>query len=68
MTGFITKHSTFFIGLLITLTVVFAEAATTFDPQSLTDVRMWFIGVVVASVRQAGVYVLRTVAARGGTT
>ena len=64
---FLVKHSTFFVGLAITLTVVVGEAATSFNPQGLADVRMWLIGVATASVRQAAVYILREIALRRPT-
>lgn len=61
---FLMKHSTFFVGLAITVTVVVGEAATSFNPRGLSDVRMWLVGVATATVRQAAVYILREIALR----
>lgn len=60
----VVKASTFWVGLGITVAVPLASAAAEFDPSTVTDVRVWLVGIVAASVRQAGVYLLSWLSTR----
>jgi hypothetical protein len=52
------------VGVLITVTVVLAEALVNFDPASITDWRSWAVGLGAGVVRQVASYVLARVAER----
>ena len=58
-------YHTLIIGALVTASVPLAEAAANFNPDAITDVRTWAVGVAAASVRQIGVYVLAKLVERG---
>lgn len=58
-------YRTLVIGALVTASVPLAEAAANFNPDAITDVRTWAVGVAAASVRQVGVYVLAKLVERG---
>ena len=58
-------YRTLIIGALVTASVPLAEAAANFNPDAITDLRTWAVGVAAASVRQVGVYVLAKLVERG---
>lgn len=54
------SKNTLLVGLLITVTVAVGQAMATFDPETLTDVRVWAVGLLGAVVRQVGAYLVTT--------
>lgn len=58
-------YRTLIIGALVTASVPLAEALARFDPERITDWKVWAVGIVAASVRQVGVYALAELVRRG---
>tara|TARA_R110000868_G_scaffold133466_7_gene345079 strand:+ start:630 stop:833 length:204 start_codon:yes stop_codon:yes gene_type:complete len=58
-------YRTLVIGALVTASVPLAEAAAKFNPDAISDVRAWAVGIAAASVRQVGVYVMAKMVERG---
>jgi len=58
-------YRTLVIGALVTASVPLAEAAANFNPEAISDVRTWAVGIAAASVRQVGVYVMAKMVERG---
>lgn len=58
-------YRTLVIGALVTASVPLAEAAANFNPDAISDVRTWAVGIAAASVRQVGVYVMAKMVERG---
>ena len=58
-------YRTLVIGALVTASVPLAEAAANFNPEAISDVRTWAVGIAAASVRQVGVYIMAKMVERG---
>lgn len=61
MKQFINKHEAVFVGALIATSVPIFEALAALDPDKISDVKAWALGVFAASVRQLAIYLVRTI-------
>lgn len=52
------SKDTIIIGAALTVATVVLTALSTFDPETVADVRVWAVGVAVASIRQVSLYLL----------
>lgn len=52
------------VGILVAGSVPVLEALTTFDPEKITDLRVWAIGLGAGFVRQAAVAAIAVIASR----
>lgn len=55
---------TVLVGVLVAGSVPVLEALTTYEPEKVTDYRVWAVGLGAAFVRQAAVALIAVVASR----